>query len=363
MNVMHLLTTAETGGIESLCRDYSRYSHNNNIFVVLWGQGGACATAINAEHGVAIELDSSKKKVLNVIIKLMRLVRQYSIDVVVVHHASPYTHIYMHLLKIRYSNIKTISYAHSVAKEMYRHNETKGLLVRKGILSCSLNRSNRVIAISNSVKKSLIEEFKIPSNRISVIYNGIDMSKFFNSNQNQNDNSDRLIYVGRLIEEKGVQVIIRALSKLSPGLDWSFDIVGDGEYRRVLEEQVFRLGLNNKVRFLGTRQDIPELLKQHDIFIHMPECEEGFGITIIEAMAAGLLCICKISGGIPEIIDNGYNGILLRTEDELTEILEDILTANKSISISVVRKNAKDKAKMFDISEFARELDCTINSL
>lgn len=63
---------------------------------------------------------------------------------------------------------------------------------------------------------------------------------------------------------------------------------------------------------MGTRYNIPELLNDADIFIHMPEWEEGFGITIIEAMAAGVICVCSNNGAISEIINNKKMDIWLR---------------------------------------------------
>ena len=363
MNVMHLLASANMGGIESLCRDYARFSFNKNIFVALWGKDGACASSINMAQGIAIELDSTKKQVLVVLKKLFKLVEKYSIDVVVVHHAAPIMHIYMHLLKMKNSRIKTVAYAHGMAEDMYRHRDFNGSLLRKIILAYSLKKSDRVVAISNSVKKSLVSEFRTPSNKIVVIYNGTNIKKYDYNAIEHNDRINRFIYVGRLIKEKGVQITIKALSKIPSNINWTLDIVGDGVYRKELEDLVRSFLLDNKIKFLGKRNDIPDLLKQHDVFIHMPEWEEGFGITIIEAMASGLLCICKVSGGIPEIIDNGVNGILVKDEEELTNTLTSVLTKTANYPISTLRKNAINRAKVFDIKEYSRCLDETINNL
>lgn len=363
MNVMHFLATAGTGGIESLCKDYSRYSSNNNIFVVMWGKNGASANLIRQDGGVIIELGAKKKDVLKVFQKLSKMIKLYSIDVIVVHHASPVMHIYMQLLKKCYHNLKTVAYAHGAAEDMCRHNEPKGLLIRKKVLGESLKRSTRVIAISNDVKKSLIEYFGISGSQISVVYNGIDTSRFTSNIQEDLNNPVRLIYVGRLIKEKGVQSILEVLSNLPKGLKWTFDVIGDGSYRKELEKQTEALGLKKQVHFMGNCGNIPELLKEHDIFIHMPEWAEGFGITIIEAMAAGLLCICRERGGIPEIISNRKNGILVRSNQELAEVLLGVLSKTEKYQVFKFRENAVIRAKDFDIKQFSRQLDCVICSL
>ena len=95
----------------------------------------------------------------------------------------------------------------------------------------------------------------------------------------------------------------------------------------------------------------------------MPEWDEGFGITIIEAMAAGLLCICRAKGGIPEIMTNGKNGILIYSTKELTKVLSDLLLKPIKSQIFKIRNNAVIRSKDFDIHRFSIQLDFEINSL
>ncbi|MDO4942833.1 MAG: glycosyltransferase family 4 protein [Lachnospiraceae bacterium] len=363
MNVMHLLATAGTGGIESLCKDYAIYSENNNIFVVLWGKNDVTACAIRQNGHTVLELNSKKTEIFKVICNLNRIVKKYSIDTVVVHHAAPILHIYMYLLKMRFRRIRTVAYAHGEAKDMCRHNELKGLELRRNILRYSLKQSDKVIAISQAVKKSLEEYLSVPSDKITVIYNGTDTSRFKPDIHTTIKIPVKLVYVGRLIKEKGVQTTIKVLSDLPENLDWTFDIIGDGNYRKKLEQLSERMGLKEQVHFYGTCSDIPEILNNHDIFIHMPLWEEGFGITTIEAMAAGLLCICMDKGGIPEIISNGKDGILVHSEVELSEVLVAVLAGIDRYQIAKLRENAVNKAKDFDIKRFSKQLDSVIYCL
>lgn len=362
MNVMHILAKAETGGIETLCKDYDIFSKHNNIFVVLWGVNGVTAKTIKQNGGMVLELNSNKKNIIKVYKQLCAIVKEYSIDAVVVHHAASIMHIYMHLLKAKYNNLITIAYAHGAAEDMCRHNDRKGLALRKFILSKSLKKSMRVIAISNWVKNSLISYFNVPSNKIVVLYNGTNTSRFV-SNLNEKNEMIKLIYVGRLVKEKGVQTTLQCLNMLPKNLKWTFDIVGDGSFRQNLEQQTVEFDLTDRVQFLGSRNDIPELLKTHDLFIHMPAWDEGFGITVIEAMASGLLCICYAKGGIPEIIENGKNGILVHSEEELIDTLNNLLNKNDYTDINLIRKMAVERAKSFDIRIFSKKLDDLIDNL
>lgn len=186
-----------------------------------------------------IELGASKKTVLKNFFNIVSVCQSRFIDVVVVHHAAPLLHIYLLCLK-RFLNrkIKIISYAHANVNDMSRHNGKPGYQLRKNILKYSFSKSDKVIAISENVKNSLILYFGINENKIEVIYNGIDLSVFALLPLKQSEKPSQLLYVGRLIKEKGVQVTLEALSKLPRTLDYKFTIVGDGVYKHELERMV-----------------------------------------------------------------------------------------------------------------------------
>ena len=241
--------------------------------------------------------------------------------------------------------------------------EEKGLFFRKIVLSKGLYQADRIVAISNSVKESLVHYFKIKEDKIRVIYNGVNTEKFSSDIQKRKSYS-KIIYVGRLIEKKGVQLTLDELSNLSPETKFYFMIVGDGDYREELEKYVKRKHLEGKVSFWGTRNDVAELLKESDIFIHMPLLEEGFGITIIEAMAAGLICICNDRGAIPEIIDNGVNGFILdhNKAGALSELLNRIFYAENHNKLNEIGMNAVNSAKKYSIENFSQSLDKLIEN-
>ena len=252
-------------------------------------------------------------------------------------------------------------YAHCSVEGMIRKGDKKRFLFYNSIIRYTLNRVDSIIAISNYVKKSLINEFNILDSNIIVVYNGVHITKF--SEQSCKHHSiPRLIYVGRLVEEKGVQNILKSLAMLSSSVNYEFYIVGDGSYRSELEGLTKRLKLDRNVIFLGSRRDVPQLLQSSDIFIHIPNCEEGFGLTIVEAMACGLICVCGKSGGIPEIITEGKNGVLVNKEDikEIATKLEKLILNLNSSSVEYMRILAHDRANDFNITSFVNRLDRVI---
>lgn len=363
MKVLHLLASAGIGGIETLCKDYACFSKHDNIFCVLWGVDEYTSLKMKENRDNIIELNSSKKKFIDTFRRIEMICSQEKVEIVIGHHASPIIHIYLIMLKKYFGEIKTITYAHGNAVDMYRINAKKGLWIRKKILSYSLRNADKTIAISQSVKNSLIKHLKTPEEKIQVIYNGTNIEKF-SCPIRRLSNPLKLIYVGRLIEEKGIQNTLKALTYFTPGMKYHFQIVGNGPYKKHLEKIVCELKLSENVQFMGTRYNIPELLNDADIFIHMPEWEEGFGITIIEAMAAGVICVCSNNGAISEIINNKKNGYLVTKEccEELASVIKKILIQSNEENKRVQMK-AQETAKQYSIDKFAKNLDDLILSL
>lgn len=360
MRILHILTGGNIGGIETLCRDYVQYSVNENIILLLWGEG-PLADEMKKNGVEVIDLHASSKNVIGTVNAFVKLCRKKRIDVVIAHHAAPMSHLCLMAVKKKMPSIVTVGYAHGNAVDMCRAKEKKGLWLRRYILSASLRRADKVVAISNSVKDSLISYFNTPEDKISVIYNGVNTETFVPVERSETEKL-QLIYVGRLIEEKGVQNILYALSNLDSSVSWHLKIVGDGRYRKSLEHISGTLSLQDRVEFCGNRRDVAQLLQKSDVFIHMPEWEEGFGITVIEAMAAGKICVVAKSGALPEIISDGVNGYLIEKGNTkaLTKKINEITEQINSENLKKIRVNAILRAKDFSIEKFAKELDSTV---
>ncbi|MDO9354413.1 MAG: glycosyltransferase family 4 protein [Solirubrobacteraceae bacterium] len=119
--------------------------------------------------------------------------------------------------------------------------------------------------------------------------------------------SVRLIAVGRLEPQKGVDVLLDAVARVE-GVE--LDIVGDGSLRSTLADQVERLGLADRVRLVGHQQDVPDRMRAADVFVHAARWE-GFGLVLLEAMSAGLPVVATSVGAIPEVVDDGVTGVLV----------------------------------------------------
>lgn len=363
--VLHLLAGGGTGGIEVLCKDYATYSKHNNIFVFFWNSGNI-TEEIKKNGNTVIELNAKKKDYCIALFRLSKIIKKHKVDVFIVHHASPILHIYMYVLGKLNKNMKTVAYAHGLAEVMYRKDEKKGRNARKKALQFSLKKADAVVAVSNSVKNSLIKEYDVYSENIYVIYNGVDLLKFKPNDKEVFFTNDkvRLIYVGRLIKNKGVQLILSAIAKSRNLNRIHFTIVGEGDYREDLEELSRKICIENQVSFLGISRNVYNLLPKADIFLHVPMLEEGFGITVIEAMASGLICVCSRSGALPEIVINEYNGFLVEKNsiEEITKCIDKIVDM-KIQDLNFMRQNAIKQAENFSTEQFVNSLDFLIEEV
>lgn len=347
---LHLQVSGKTGGIEILMRDYAACSKHENHFAFLWGSGEITEEMMGRGDAVTV-LDVKGEGMGKTLLRLDRLCRRERYNTVIAHHGSPFLKIVLLWLKLRDPNIRILAYAHSRARDICQEDRKRGLRLRRWVHRIGFRHADGVIAISESVKSSLVDYFHLPPEAVQVIYNGTRIPP---EPPRRDVPGKKLIYVGRLIPEKGVQVTLDALARLPETLSYTLDIAGDGPYRDALEQQARSLGLK-QVRFLGNRPDATRLLAQADIFIHTPLWEEGFGLAIIEAMAAGCICVCSASGAIPEIITDGVDGYLVEKGDPhaLADVLERVLTApDRDIPIRAARR-----AGDFSIERFAGELD------
>jgi len=359
MRVLHLLVAGEIGGIEVLMRDYALFSSHENHFLFAWS-GGTIAEQIEKSGSKVTVLNKEKDGSCHILKTILNICKNEKIDAVIVHHEAPLLRGALCLIKILYPSVRLISYVHRNAEDMCGYG-VKISWIKKIIYELSFDVSDDIVAISEFVKKSIMDTFRVDEKKIKVIYNGVNVEKYYPVAYREHDNIN-IIYVGRLVEEKGVQLILCALAQLDKEINYHFNIIGDGSYKEELQELADKLGINKNVSFLGNRRDVSEQLQMSDVFIHVPIVDEGFGITVVEAMASGLVCICANSGALPELITNGENGFLVgkKNIDSLTNMLRQVSKLKGSEMLKEIRQRAIQKVQQFSVEIFANELDSII---
>ncbi len=183
-----------------------------------------------------------------------------------------------------------------------------------------------VIAVSEDVRASILETMPgIPPEKISVIANRVDISRYGNRshrgvlrhNLGFGDGDHLMTVVATLKTQKGHTFLLSAMSNIAQTFpQLHLLIAGDGNLRIELETQVAILNLQDRVHFLGTRSDIPDLLAASDSFI-LPSLWEGLPMALIEAMASGLPVIATDVSGSRQVMVPGETGLLVKPGDSL----------------------------------------------
>jgi glycosyltransferase involved in cell wall biosynthesis len=171
-----------------------------------------------------------------------------------------------------------------------------------------------IITISDSIKNRL-RNAGVPGSRITTIYEGIDLPLYPKLTRAVQPGRQLVIgTVSHLSREKGMRYLIEAAA-LIPEANKRLKvvIVGEGACLQELMELARERGLEN-ITFTGFRSDIPELMKSFDIFV-LPSLSEGLSSSILEAMASSLPVIASNVGGIPELVRDGENGLLVAPAD------------------------------------------------
>lgn len=185
------------------------------------------------------------------------------------------------------------------------------------------------IAISESVRRHLIEDVHVPPERVALIHNGIDVSHYgqppastlvqaYRERWRLAEGRPVVGSVGRLAGGgcKGFDLLldaIRLARKELPELELL--LVGDGPNRECLERAAGELGIRDAVRFVGTAEDVRLPLAAMDVFVFPSRQREGFGLSLVEAMAAGRPVVAFRTGAVPEIVRHEQEGWLVGTEE------------------------------------------------
>lgn len=188
---------------------------------------------------------------------------------------------------------------------------------------------DRIVAVSECVRRSTHRHLRYPLERIDLLYNPIDVEAFGQSPTDDERgevlselglpaDSRLLLNVGHVIPAKGLLYAIRALPSIIEKHPTAHLVsVGawtDPQWLALLKREAQALGVEGHLHILGTRRDVPRLLRACDLFV-FPSLHEGLGIALIEALASGCACVAAESGPLPEVIEHGVNGWLVPRKD------------------------------------------------
>ncbi len=284
--------------------------------------------------------------------KLVEVVKTYSVNLMHVHYAIPH------------------AYAAYMAKKMLKN---QGLIVPivttlhgtditlvgnhpfyKTAVNFSINKSDIVTCVSQSLKEDTMEQFQI-SKEIEVIPNFIDISKYKIQQEkcleeNSESNKEIIItHVSNFRPVKNIKNVILIFNNIQKKIPSKLLMIGEGPEKEMAEKLCKELSIDNKVQFLGNTNQVEKNLCHSDLFL-LPSNTESFGLAALEAMASKVPVISSNAGGLPEVNIHGNTGYLTDSND---------IEAMSNYSISILsdlnklekfKNRAFKKAETYDIN-------------
>jgi len=217
-----------------------------------------------------------------------------------------------------------------------------------------------IICLSEFDKQNAIKQKIAPTNKISVIYNGIKPIKFLSKEDAREKlkiSQNKIIIgsIGNLYKNKGYEYLIKAISLCV--MRYALCVIGDGPEEKNLKSKILNLKLDKKIKLTGNITNAAQLLSALDIYV-CSSIKEGLPYTILEAMQAGLPIVTTNVGAIPEVIIDGKNGLLVELKNSETLVKKiKYLINNPDIAKKLGEQAKKNVAEKFSLEQMIKKTE------
>jgi L-malate glycosyltransferase len=288
---------------------------------------------------------------LNLVSKMVSVIKKEKLDLLHVHYAIPHAsaaYTTKQILAAEGIHIPFITTLHGT--DITLLGKDPSFLPA---ITFSINQSDAVTAVSESLKKETYEYFKITKD-IHVIPNFIDVDLYSHTPEecqknNYAPNGEKILtHISNFRKVKRIDDVIRIFESVQKQINAKLLMVGDGPEREVAEGMVEEMGIRDKVLFLGKITSPERILCISDLFL-LPSETESFGLAALEAMAAGVPVISSNTGGIPEVNIHGVTGMLSNVGDVYDMAKNCVIVLRDEAKMALMKTNARIQAEKFKI--------------
>ncbi|MBC8184489.1 glycosyltransferase family 4 protein [candidate division KSB1 bacterium] len=339
IKILHLISSSGFYGAENVIIELTKSSQINYFETVI----GVFNNINNPNTEIAEEAKLNNLNVtiflcqgrfdLRTILSIRKFIKVNNIKIV---HSHGYKSNFYALMATMFTKVQKITTCHLWTEGSFKNR------IYEAMDRFWVTRFDKIVTVSDKLKDQVLKT-TVSSNKVTTIYNGIDLNRFNHPFKNSNlrkefniKKSTKVIgTIGRLTEQKGHLFLLESARQILKDFpDTGFLFVGDGHLRQVLQNKIDELDLHNHVIFTGIRKDIPEILAMIDLFV-LPSLDEGFPMILLEAMAAQKPVIATNVGDVSSVLINRKTGILIPPDDRtqlinaVTELLSDKKLANE----------------------------------
>ena len=318
MHILQLLPALDVGGVERGVLDLAKGLIARGHQVTVISSGGRLVeslTVLGARHHTLPVHQKSLRTMVACVPEVTRLIAEGCVDIV---HARSRVPAWIGYAAARRAQRPFVTTAHG--------------FYRPHLLSRVMGYGRQVIVPSQALADYLVETFRVPRARLRVIPRGVDLETFpFRPPAGPHHGPWRIGVVGRLTAIKGHDVALQAAALLRQRRhDVQLVILGAGPapVEERVKAQAAALGLSEAVEWLGLREDVAGALAGLDLVVVPSVYPESFGRAVVEAQATGRPVVASRIGALPELIEDGQHGLLVRPGDprELAEALQRLIT-------------------------------------
>ena len=362
MKIIHIIPNLKRGGAERICIDICKELQHQgyDVLLILFSDENEYLEITNQLSIKVIPSSFTPSILRSNIVKLEQLqkvVSSFKPDII-------HSHLYeadLVTFQLKTKHAKIFSHIHSNRKELQTNYKTKNLkqklifLYEKRLYK-SLLKQKKVhqIAISKDCFNFVLKDLKSPRNKVTLLPNCIDFNLFKGPKKSISNRTEiKLIAVGRFDENKNQRFLINVLQKLTP--NFKLICLGKGVLLESVKNYATEKKLQEQVVFKGMVDNPQDELKSADIFVHAAK-KEAFGLSLIEAMAAGLPVISTNGGGNKDIIIDNENGFMLLSRNPKYFADKVLELVNSKKDYERISENCIEFASKYGIKNYVSRL-------